>query len=165
MNNSLKNLIALVITIATIAAISIIHFFPGYWFHLLIAVLAAFGVEFFKSYLYEYPPLKWFLEYKKKSLDKKLIEEMDDIFRHEKLEEYRKKIIENALKKAKSNKISERYVGLEQISQYGKEHSYTELLKILKKNGLDKSYEKEVVKTICKVLDNMKNMNGQADTD
>jgi len=155
--HSLKNLITLVIT--TIAAILIIHFFPGYWVHLLIAVPAAILVEFFKSYLYKYPPLKWFLENKEKSRNKKLKKEMKDIFEKEEFENYRNKIEENALKKAKSNNRSKRYVGLKQISQFGTEHSYSELLKILRKNGLDKSYEKEVVKTICKVLDNMKDIN------
>jgi HEAT repeat protein len=68
-------------------------------------------------------------------------------------------LIENALKKAKSSDEDERKTGLEQLSQFGTEDTYEMLLEILKNTKLNKSHEKQIIKTLYKILNNIKNMN------
>lgn len=77
----------------------------------------------------------------------------------EEYSKYQKMLIENALKKAKSSDEDERKTGLEQLSQFGTEDTYERLLEILKNTKLNKSHEKQIIKTLYKILNNIKNMN------
>ena len=142
-----------------ITAILGVHYVPDWWIHLLFAVFALFLVDFANSHSRTYTSLKWLQIAKEKFHEYRLKRDLNKAIKKEEHEKYRKKIIENALEKAKSVNESERKVGLEQLSQFGAEDNYVydKLLELLK-GELSKSHEKQIVETLCKIFNNAKNM-------
>ncbi|MHC1624208.1 MAG: hypothetical protein ACXQTR_06440 [Candidatus Methanospirareceae archaeon] len=154
----MSNLYKLLILIITV--ILVMHFYPDYWVEILAAFPAGILIHFFFQHSREYESLRWlqiakekFHRYKRKRGLIKAIKKQEN-------KEYLEKIIQNALDQAKSIDESNRKVGLEQLSQFGAEDDYVyeKLLEILK-DGLSKSHEKQIVETLCKIFNDMKNMN------
>ena len=129
------------------------------WVEIALAVLFAFlapiAIHFANRYSRKYAPLKLLQQAKERYHKSKMEKELDKILKGENREKYRKKLIENALEKAKSIDESERETGLEQIVQFGKEDTYEELSDILKNTKLTKSHEMQIIDTLHK----LKNMN------
>ena len=153
--NNLYKLLILIITV-----ILVMHFYSDYWIELLAAVPAGILIHFLFQHSREYASLKWLQIAKEKFHKYWLKRGMSKAIEKEKDKEYFEKIMQNALEKAKSIDVSERKVGLEQLSQFGAEDDCVceKLLEILK-DGLDKSHEKQIVETLCKIFNDMKNMN------
>lgn len=78
------------------------------------------------------------------------------IIKAEHEEKYRKELIDTAFEKALSNDKIQRKIGLEQLSQFGADETYEKLLDAIK-NGLNKDYEFELIKTLCKIMSNVEN--------
>ena len=138
---------------------SIIQYTHDSWNHILLALLFAFLVHivfhFANKYSRKYTPLKSLQQIKEKFHKWKRGRALDKILKEENREKYQKKLIENALEKAKSIDKSEREMGLEQIVQFETEDTYEKLSDILKKTELTESHEIQIIKTLHK----MKNMN------
>ena len=131
------------------------YFYPDYWIELLLAATTAFLFDYTISRSRMYRSLKPLQQFKEKILKWKMERELDKILKEESREKYRKKLIENALGKAKSIDKSEREMGLEQIVQFGTEDTYEKLSDILKNTKLTKSHEMQIIETLYK----LKNVN------
>lgn len=153
--NNLYKLLTLIITV-----ILFMHFYSDYWVELLAAVPAGILIHFLVQHSREYESLKWLQISKEKFHKYWLKRGMDKAIKKEMNEKIFEKMIQNALEKAKSIDESDRKVGLEQLSQLGAGDDcvYEKLLEILK-DGLDKSHEKQIVETLCKIFNDMKNVN------
>lgn len=103
--------------------------------------------------------LKWVQVNKEKLRKYRIKRNLKEVIEKEEYDKYQKKLIENALEKSKSRDKNERKVGLEQLSQFGEEYAYVKLLEIIKYNELDKLHEKQIVETLYKILNNVKNRN------
>ena len=138
-----------------IIALLSLHFLPEYWIHILVAVPAAFLVDFVNHNSRKYPSLKRIQIVKEKLHRHRLKRALQKAIEKEDREKYRKKLIENALEKVKSIDESERKTGLEQVSQFGAKDTYEKLLEILENTGLNRSHEEQIVETLY----NLKNIN------
>ena len=152
MNTSHKRL---AIIGSAIIALLVIYFYPSYGIHLLAAVTAAILVEYANRRSRVYRSLKWLQITKEKFHRYAMRKKLDKILKEENREEYRKKLIENALEKAKSIDESERETGLKQLCLFGTEDTYEKLLGILKNTRLTKSHEMQIIETLNK----LKNVN------
>lgn len=152
MNKLYKNLIKIG---SVIMAFLAMHFYPNYWTHILVAILAAFVVDFVDRHSEKYTCLKWLQIAKENAREYTMKRELNKIIEKEEHEKYKKILIENALEKAKSSDESKRRAGLEQLSQFGEEYAYEKLLEILKNDRLDKLHEKQMVETLYKIIKDM----------
>jgi len=130
------------------------HFYPHYWIDIIIAVPAAFVVEFFLKNTSFLNSVKWIYELKKYLKEHIKKWKMMRIIKAEKEEKYRKELVDTAFEKALSKDKIKRKIGLEQLSQFGAEETYEKLLDAIK-NDLNKDYDFEFIKTLCKIINNM----------
>ena len=142
MNNLYKLLFGIFITTL------VLHFYPEYWIHFLVAIPPAILVDFANLHSRTYDSLKRLQKFKESINKIKRGWALDKALKNENREKYRKNLLMNALEKATSIDRSEREMGLKQLSQFGTEDTYEKLLKILKTTKLKKSHEKQIVETL-----------------
>lgn len=140
---------------SVVIALLAIHFYPDYWVEILIAVPTALLVDYIYRYSGKYAPLKGLQTSKEKFHRNMLERKLRKAIEKENREEYQKILIENALENVKSSDESKRKVGLAQLSQFGSEYAYEKLLNLLKNDEFDELHEKQVVETLCKVLNSI----------
>ena len=140
---------------SVVIALLAIHFYPDYWVEILIAVPAALLADYINHYSGKYAPLKWLQTPKETFHKHRLKRKLSKAIEKENHEEYQKILIENALENVKSSDESKRKVGLAQLSQFGAEYAYEKLLDLLKNNEFDELHEKQIVETLCKVLNSI----------
>jgi len=136
------------------------NFYPDRLYEIVFATILAVVTHLAFQHSGEYPLLNCLQIAKEKFYKCKIRIKLYICLVCDYLKGYQKALIDNAIVKAKSTDESERKAGLEQLSQYGAEDDcvYENLLEILK-NGLDKTHEKRVVEALCKIVNDMKNMN------
>lgn len=130
------------------------HFYPHYWIDIIIAVPAAFFVEYFLKKPSFFNSVTWIYKpgrYIKYHINKW---KMMRIIEAEQVEKYRKVLVDTAFEKALSKDKITRKIGLEQLSQFGAEETYKKLLDAIK-NDQNKDYDFEFIKTLCKIISNM----------
>lgn len=151
MNNLLRNLLRIIVVFIAFLAI---RYYPDLWIDIAFAVPAAFLVEFFYRNSEKYASLQWLNSAKEKYHEYMRKKRLKHAIDNEQYDEYEKKLLENAISKAFSTDKNLRKIGLEQLSQFGTKDSIDKLLEMLK-NGKDKSYEEDIIKTICTILRGM----------
>jgi len=142
-----------------IVALIVMHFYPHYWIDIIIAVPAAFFVEFMLRNPSILNSVNWIHRFKIYLNNNINNWKMMRIIKAEQEEKYRKELIDTAFEKALSNDKIQRKIGLEQLSQFGSDETYDKLLDAIK-NGLNKDYELEFLKTLCKIINNVENNSG-----
>lgn len=137
---------------SVIIAILAMYFYTEYGIEILFAVTVALLVDYISSRSRIYKSLKGLQIAKEKFHRYMLKRDLKKAIEKERSDEYAKIIIENALEKVKSIDENDRKVGLAQLQQFGVEDTYKKLLDILKNNEFDEIHEKQIVETLCKVL-------------
>ena len=150
MNKFYKNVAKVGIIILVILAI---HFQPEYWIHFVLAVPAAFLIDLLNHYSGRYDYLSRFHTLKKNIRQYKIKKDLEKYYKNEEYVKIQKNLLKIALEKIKSDDEIERKLGFDQLTQFGDDNTYGEILNILR-NDFDKSIEKQLIKTLCKIIDN-----------
>lgn len=138
-----------------------IYFYPDHLPEIAFAVVLAVVCHYAFQHSGESPSLNWLQIAKGKLYKSKVKIALYIYFLRGCLEGYQRVLIDTALKKSISPVEADRDIGLKQLAQLGAAedtYAYEKLLEILKK-GSDETHEKRIVETLCKIVNDMKNMN------
>ena len=137
------------------------YFYPNHLPEIAFAVILAIVCHHAFPLLEESSSSNWLQRAKGKLCKYKAKITLYTYFLREYLEGYQRMLIDTAIGKAISSVEPDRDIGFKQLSQLGAvegDYAYEKLLKILKE-GSDKSQEKRIVETLCKIVNDMKKMN------
>lgn len=137
--------------IAFIATAIFFYNKPGHFNEIIFAIYAAALVDLVFRNLEKIPLLNKIQSYYENDYKQnKLKDRIEKILEDEKLIEYQKSLIDNALLKAKSKEETTRKLGLVQLEQIGENNTCNELLKILHETS-DEIHRQQIIKTLCRI--------------
>lgn len=151
MNKFYKHVAKIGIIILIILAL---HFYPEYWIDLVLAVLAAFILDLVNKSSGKYEYLSWLHTVKKQIRQYRIKKNLEKEYIKGEHVKIQRNLLKIAIEKIKSNDENERCLGFDQLSQFGNDETYEEILNLLR-NGFDKSLEKQLIKTLCKIQGNI----------